>query len=158
MTKVPITVRGADALREELTRLKGVERPRVTQAIAEARAHGDLKENAEYHAARDQQGLMEARIRDIEGKLSNCQVINPAELNAGGKVVFGATVEIVDEDSGDETTYQIVGEDEADIKAGRISYSSPIARALIGKQEGDVVTVATPGGTKSLEIVTVRYA
>lgn len=157
MTKVPITVRGAEALREELTRLKGVERPRVTQAIAEARAHGDLKENAEYHAARDQQGLMEARIRDIEGKLSNCQVINPAELNAGGKVVFGATVEIVDEDSGDETTYQIVGEDEADIKAGRISYSSPIARALIGKEEGDVVTVATPGGTKSLEIVAVRY-
>ena len=156
MTKVPITVRGAEALREELTRLKGVERPRVTQAIAEARAHGDLKENAEYHAARDQQGLMEARIRDIEGKLSNCQVINPAELNAGGKVVFGATVEIVDEDSGDETTYQIVGEDEADIKAGRISYSSPIARALIGKEEGDVVTVATPGGTKSLEIVAVR--
>ena len=157
MTKVPITVRGAEALREELTRLKGVERPRVTQAIAEARAHGDLKENAEYHAARDQQGLMEARIRDIEGKLSNCQVINPAELNAGGKVVFGATVEIVDEGSGDETTYQIVGEDEADIKAGRISYSSPIARALIGKEEGDVVTVATPGGTKSLEIVAVRY-
>ena len=157
MTKVPITVRGAEALREELTRLKGVERPRVTQAIAEARAHGDLKENAEYHAARDPQGLMEARIRDIEGKLSNCQVINPAELNAGGKVVFGATVEIVDEDSGDETTYQIVGEDEADIKAGRISYSSPIARALIGKEEGDVVTVATPGGTKSLEIVAVRY-
>ena len=157
MTKVPITVRGAEALREELTRLKGVERPRVTQAIAEARAHGDLKENAEYHAARDQQGLMEARIRDIEGKLSNCQVINPAELNAGGKVVFGATVEIVDEDSRDETTYQIVGEDEADIKAGRISYSSPIARALIGTEEGDVVTVATPGGTKSLEIVAVRY-
>ena len=157
MTKVPITVRGAEALREELTRLKGVERPRVTQAIAEARAHGDLKENAEYHAARDQQGLMEARIRDIEGKLSNCQVINPAELNAGGKVVFGATVEIVDEDSRDETTYQIVGEDEADIKAGRISYSSPIARALIGKEEGDVVTVTTPGGTKSLEIVAVRY-
>ena len=157
MTKVPITVRGAEALREELTRLKGVERPRVTQAIAEARAHGDLKENAEYHAARDQQGLMEARIRDIEGKLSNCQVINPAELNAGGKVVFGATVEIVDEDSGDETTYQIVGEDEADIKAGRISYSSPIARALIGKEEGDVVTVTTPGGTKSLEITAVRY-
>ena len=157
MTKVPITVRGAEALREELTRLKGVERPRVTQAIAEARAHGDLKENAEYHAARDQQGFMEARIRDIEGKLSNCQVINPAELNAGGKVVFGATVEIVDEDSRDETTYQIVGEDEADIKAGRISYSSPIARALIGKEEGDVVTVATPGGTKSLEIVAVRY-
>ena len=157
MTKVPITVRGAEALREELTRLKGVERPRVTQAIAEARAHGDLKENAEYHAARDQQGLMEARIRDIEGKLSNCQVINPAELNAGGKVVFGATVEIVDEDSRDVTTYLIVGEDEADIKAGRISYSSPIARALIGKEEGDVVTVATPGGTKSLEIVAVRY-
>ena len=157
MTKVPITVRGAEALREELTRLKGVERPRVTQAIAEARAHGDLKENAEYHAARDQQGLMEARIRDIEGKLSNCQVINPAELNAGGKVVFGATVEIVDEDSGDETTYQIVGEDEADIKAGRISYSSPIARALIGKEAGDVVTVTTPGGTKSLEITAVRY-
>ena len=157
MTKVPITVRGAEALREELTRLKGVERPRVTQAIAEARAHGDLKENAEYHAARDQQGLMEARIRDIEGKLSNCQVINPAELNAGGKVVFGATVEIVDEDSGDETTYQIVGEDEADIKAGRISYSSPIARALIGKEAGDVVTVSSPGGTKSLEITAVRY-
>ncbi|MEX1273783.1 MAG: transcription elongation factor GreA [Gammaproteobacteria bacterium] len=157
MTKVPITARGAAALREELGRLKGVERPRVTQAIAEARAHGDLKENAEYHAARDQQGFIEARVRDIEGKLSNCQVINPADLNAGGKVVFGATVDIVDEDSGDETTYQIVGEDEADIKAGRISYSSPIARALIGKEEGDVVQVSTPGGDKSLEIVAVRY-
>ncbi len=157
MTKVPITARGAEALREELSRLKGVERPRVTQAIAEARAHGDLKENAEYHAAREQQGFIEARVRDIEGKLSNCQVINPADLNAGGKVVFGATVEIVDEDSGDETTYQIVGEDEADIKAGRISYSSPIARALIGKEEGAVVQVSTPGGDKSLEIVAVRY-
>ncbi len=157
MTKVPITVRGAAALREELNRLKGVDRQRVTQAIAEARAHGDLKENAEYHAAREQQGFIEARVRDIEGKLSNCQVINPADLNAGGKVVFGATVEIIDENSGDETTYQIVGEDEADIKAGRISYSSPIARALIGKEESDVVKVSTPGGDKSLEIVAVRY-
>lgn len=157
MTKVPITARGAAALREELNRLKGVDRPRVTQAIAEARAHGDLKENAEYHAAREQQGFIEARVRDIEGKLSNCQVINPADLDAGGKVVFGATVEIVDEDSGDETTYQIVGEDEADIKEGRISYSSPIARALIGKEESDVVQVSTPGGDKSLEIVAVRY-
>ena len=133
MEKIPMTAAGHAALESELKRRTAEERPRIIELISEARGHGDLSENAEYHAARDQQGLMEARIRDIEGKLSNCQVINPAELNAGGKVVFGATVEIVDEDSRDETTYQIVGEDEADIKAGRISYRSPIARALIGE-------------------------
>lgn len=156
-TKVPITSRGAAALREELQRLKTVDRPRVIQAIADARAHGDLKENAEYHAAREQQSFMEGRIAEIEGKLANCQVIDPAGLSAGGKVVFGATVDIADEGSGDEMTYQIVGDDEANIKAGLLSYTSPIARALIGKEEGDVVTVATPGGDKTLEVVAVRY-
>ena len=155
--RVPLTKRGAEKLREELQHLKTVERPRIIQAIAEARAHGDLKENAEYHAAREQQSFAEGRIKEIEAKLSNAQIIDVAALDAGGKVVFGATVDLIDEDSGEEITYQIVGEDEADIKAGLISVNSPIARALIGKMEGDVATVNTPGGRRSLEIVEVRY-
>ena len=157
MSKVPLTVRGAERLREELKRLKGVDRPKVIQAIAEARAHGDLKENAEYHAAREQQGFIEGRIQEIEGKLSNAEVIDVTRMNANGKVVFGATVELSDEDSGNEVTYQIVGEDEADIKAGRISINSPIARGLIGKVEGDSVAIRTPAGEKQFEIVGVRY-
>ncbi len=155
--KVPLTKRGAEKLREELQHLKTVERPRIIQAIAEARAHGDLKENAEYHAAREQQSFAEGRIKEIEGKLSHANIIDVAALDAGGKVVFGATVDLIDEDTGDEITYQIVGEDEADIKAGLISINSPIARALIGKMEGDVAVVKTPGGERSLEIVEVRY-
>lgn len=157
MNKVPLTVRGAEKLREELKRLKSVERPRVIEAIAEARAHGDLKENAEYHAAREQQSFIEGRIKEIEGKLSNAQIIDVASMPNTGKVIFGATVELIDEDSGDEVTYQIVGEDEADIKAGLISVNSPIARALIGKQEGEVVPVKAPGGEKQYEIAAVRY-
>jgi len=157
MSKVPLTKRGAEKLREELQNLKTVERPRIIAAIAEARAHGDLKENAEYHAAREQQSFAEGRIKEIEGKLSNATIIDVASLNAGGKVVFGATVVLADEETGDEVTYQIVGEDEADIKAGLISVGSPIARALIGKQEGDVATVTAPGGNKEFEIVEVRY-
>jgi len=157
MNKVPLTKRGAEKLREELQRLKTVDRPRIIAAIAEARAHGDLKENAEYHAAREQQSFAEGRIKEIDGKLSNATIIDVTELDAGGKVVFGATVLISDEDSGEEVTYQIVGEDEADIREGRISFGSPIARALIGKEEGDVVSVVTPGGEKSFEIVEVRY-
>lgn len=157
MSKVPLTLRGAEMLKAELQKLKSEDRPRVVAAIAEARAHGDLKENAEYHAAREQQGFIEGRIKEIEAKLSNAQVIDVTKLNAGGKVVFGATVELSDEDSGDEVTYQIVGEDEADIKAGRISVSSPIARALIGKEEGDVAIVQAPGGTREYEILAVRY-
>ena len=157
MNKVPLTKRGADKLREELQQLKSVERPKIIQAIAEARAHGDLKENAEYHAAREQQGFVEGRIRDIEGKLGHAQIIDVTMLDANGKVVFGATVDIADEDTGDEVTYQIVGEDEADIKAGLISINSPIARALIGKEEGEVATVEAPGGARNLEIVEVRY-
>jgi transcription elongation factor GreA len=157
LTKVPITLRGADKLREELKRLKTEDRPKVIQAIAEARAHGDLKENAEYHAAKDQQGFIEARIKDIEGKLSHAQVIDVTTLGEGGKVVFGATVQLIDEASGDEITYRIVGEDEADIKTGLVSVTSPIARALIGKDEGDQVTVAAPGGDKHYEILEVRY-
>jgi transcription elongation factor GreA len=152
-----MTKRGADKLRKELQRLKSVDRPRVIQAIAEARAHGDLKENAEYHAAREQQGFIEGRIKDIESKLSHSNIIDVAHLDAGGKVVFGATVDLVEEDSGAEVTYQIVGVDEADIKAGLVSVSSPIARALIGKEEGDLATVVAPGGEKSFEIVEVRY-
>ena len=148
MSKVPLTVRGAEKLREELTRLKSEERPRVIQAIAEAREHGDLKENAEYHAG---------RIAEIEGKLSNAQIIDVTRLDPGGKVVFGATVDLVDEDTGKEVTYQIVGDDEADIKQGLISVSSPIARALIGKQEGDLVQVQAPGGVREYEVVGVRY-
>ncbi|HEY1992746.1 MAG TPA: transcription elongation factor GreA [Gammaproteobacteria bacterium] len=157
MSKVPLTVRGAERLREELKRLKGVDRPKVIQAIAEARAHGDLKENAEYHAAREQQGFIEGRIQDIEGKLSNAEIIDVTQMNANGKVIFGATVLLADEDSGDEVTYQIVGEDEADIKAHRISINSPIARGLIGKEAGDVATIRTPAGEKQFEIVEVKY-
>jgi len=157
MSKVPLTRRGAEKLRDELQRLKTVERPRIIQAIAEARAHGDLKENAEYHAAREQQSFVEGRIKEIEGKLSHANIIDVRSLDAGGKVVFGATVDLADEDSGEEVTYQIVGEDEADIKHGMISVSSPIARALIGKEEGDVATVVAPGGERNFEIVEVRY-
>jgi transcription elongation factor GreA len=141
----------------ELQQLKTVDRPRVVEAIAEARAHGDLKENAEYHAAREQQSFIEGRIKDIEGKLGNATIIDVTTVNANGKVVFGATVDVVDENSGDELSYQIVGEDEADIKQGMISISSPIARALIGKEEGDVAEVQTPGGLRELEIIEVRY-
>jgi transcription elongation factor GreA len=157
MNKVPLTARGAEQLRAELQQLKSEARPSVIKAIAEARAHGDLKENAEYHAAREQQGFIEARIRDIEHKLAHAQVIDVTQLDAGGKVVFGATVELLDEESGAEVRYQIVGEDEADIKAGRVSITSPIARALIGKQEGDEVDLRTPGGDRSYEILAVEY-
>jgi len=157
MKKIPITAQGAEKLREELKRLKQVERPRVIQAIAEAREHGDLKENAEYHAAREQQSFIEGRIQEIEAKLANAQIIDPKTLNAGGRVVFGATVVLADEDTGETVTYQIVGDDEADIKEGKISVNAPIARAIIGKEEGDVVDVQTPGGTKTYEIVEVRY-
>ncbi|MEW6648465.1 MAG: transcription elongation factor GreA [Pseudomonadota bacterium] len=157
MSKTPMTQRGAERLREELNELKSVARPRVIAAIAEARAHGDLKENAEYHAAREQQGFIEGRIQEIEGKLSNAQIIDPTALNAGGKVVFGATVVLVEMDTEDEVTYQIVGEDEADIKQSRISVTSPVARALIGKEEGDIAQVQAPGGLREYEIVEVRY-
>jgi transcription elongation factor GreA len=157
MSKVPLTVRGAERLREELKKLKGTDRPKVIQAIAEARAHGDLKENAEYHAAREQQGFIEGRIQDIEGKLGNAEIIDVTQMNANGKVIFGATVLLSDEDAGTEVTYQIVGEDEADIKAGRISINSPIARGLIGKQEGDSVAIRTPAGEKQFEIIEVKY-
>jgi transcription elongation factor GreA len=157
MTKVPITASGAEKLRKELSRLKTAERPRIIQAIAEARTHGDLKENAEYHAAREQQSFIEGRIKEIEGKLSHAHIVDVSSLDAGGKVVFGSTVELADEDTGDSVTYQIVGEDEADIKAGMISINSPIARALIARMEGDVVTVRVPGGERRLEIVEVRY-
>ena len=154
--KTPMTLRGAELLRTELTQLKNVERPKISQQIAEARSHGDLSENAEYDAARDKQGLMEARIRDIEAKLANAQVIDPKTIHAEGRVVFGATVDVED-DKGEESTWQIVGEDEADIKAGRIFVGSPIARALIGKSSGDAVKVQTPGGVKGYEILDVRY-
>lgn len=157
MDKVPLTARGADMLRDELKQLKTVERPKIVEAIATARAHGDLKENAEYHAAKDQQGLTEARIRDIEAKLSNSQIIDVTRLPATGRVVFGSTVRVVDSEGGAEATYQVVGEDEADIKAGLMSVTSPIARALIGKEEGDIVEVQTPGGARSYEILQVEY-
>ncbi|HYW91848.1 MAG TPA: transcription elongation factor GreA [Gammaproteobacteria bacterium] len=157
MKKVPLTVQGAEKLRQELKRLKNEERPRVINAIAEARAHGDLKENAEYHAAREQQGFIEGRIQEIEAKLSNAQVIDVSKLNADGKVVFGATVDLVDEATGEGVSYRIVGEDEASIKQGLVSVNSPIARALIGKEEGDVVTVKAPSGDREYEIVEVRY-
>ncbi|HEY9050430.1 MAG TPA: transcription elongation factor GreA [Gammaproteobacteria bacterium] len=157
MSKVPLTVRGADKLREELNKLKSQDRPKVIEAIAEARAHGDLKENAEYHAAREQQSFIEGRIKEIEAKLSNATVIDVKTLNANGRVVFGATVDLSDEETGEEVTYQIVGDDEADIKQNMISISSPIARALIGKEEGDVAEVQTPGGLRKLEIVQVQY-
>ncbi len=158
MATIPITKRGAEKLKEELHRLKTVDRPWVINAIAEARAQGDLSENAEYDAAKDRQGFIEGRIAEIEGKLSAAQVIDPAQLDAGGKVVFGATVELEDEDTGAAVTYQIVGEDEADLKHGLVNVSSPIARALIGKEEGDVAEVQAPGGVKRFEIVAVRYA
>ena len=157
MNKVPMTVRGAERLRHELQELKTERRPRVIQAIAEARAHGDLRENAEYHAAKEQQSFIEGRISEIEQKLSNAQIIDVTTIDAAGKVVFGATVDLIDEDSGDEVTYQIVGDDEADIKAGRISISSPIARALIGKETGDIAIVNAPGGTRNYEIVAIKY-
>ena len=157
MSKVPLTVRGAEKLREELNELKTIARPRVITAIAEAREHGDLKENAEYHAAREQQSFIEGRIKDIEVKLSNAQIIDVKTLNANGKVVFGATVDVEDIDREEEITYRIVGEDEADIKHGLISVSSPIARALIGKEEGDVAVINAPGGQRELEILEVRY-
>jgi transcription elongation factor GreA len=144
-------------LREELKHLKSVERPKVVEAIATARAHGDLKENAEYHAAKEQQGFIEGRIKEIESKLSNLQVIDVTAIDAKGRIVFGSTVELIDETSGQEIVYKIVGEDEADIRCGKISYSSPIARALIGKNEGDVVSVTAPGGDKDYEVVEVRY-
>ena len=157
MNKVPITVSGAESLQTELKQLKGTDRPKVIEAIAEARAHGDLKENAEYHAAREQQGFIEGRIKNIEAKLSNATIIDVTTVNANGKVVFGATVDVADEETGEELSYQLVGEDEADIKINKISIGSPIARALIGKEEGDVAEVQTPGGVRSLEIVEVKY-
>jgi len=157
MSKVPLTVRGAEKLRAELTELKTVARPKVIQAIAEAREHGDLKENAEYHAAREQQAFIEGRIKDIEGKLSHAQIIDVTTMNADGRVIFGATVDVYEEEADEEHTFQIVGEDEADIKAGLISVSSPMARALIGKSEGDVAVVETPSGARHMEILEVRY-
>ncbi len=157
MATIPLTRRGAEKLKEELQRLKTVERHAVIQAIAEARAQGDLSENAEYDAAKDKQGFIEGRIAELEGKLAAAQVIDPSKLDAGGRVVFGATVDLEEEDSGAKVTYQIVGDDEADLKLGLISISSPIARALIGKEAGDVAEVQAPGGTRSWEIVDVRY-
>ena len=157
MATIPITLRGAEKLKEELHRLKTVDRPWVIQAIAEARAQGDLSENAEYDAAKDRQGFIEGRIQDIQSKLSMASVIDPKGLNAEGKVVFGSTVELEDEDSGDRVTYQIVGEDEADLKLGLINISSPIARAMIGKESGDVAVVQAPGGQRRYEIIQVSY-
>ncbi|HTV52962.1 MAG TPA: transcription elongation factor GreA [Steroidobacteraceae bacterium] len=157
MRRTPMTLRGAEALRVELKRLKTEARPSVIKAIAEARGHGDLSENAEYHAAREQQGFIEGRINDIENKLANAEIIDPSTLPHTGKVVFGAYVELEEQDEGTRVTYQIAGEDEADIRAGRISITSPMARALVGKAEGEVVEVTTPKGTRSYEIVTVRF-
>jgi transcription elongation factor GreA len=157
MTKFPITLRGAEMLREELKRLKSVDRPSVVAAIAEARSHGDLSENAEYDAAKERQGFIEGRIADVEGKLSNAQIIEPAALDADGRVVFGATVDLEDTDSSQSVTYQIVGDDEADLKQNKISLNSPVARALIGKFAGDVAEVQTPGGRREYEILDVRY-
>ena len=157
MKRNPMTLRGAELLRVELKKLKSEDRPNVIKAIAEARAHGDLSENAEYHAAREQQGFIEGRIAEIEGKLSTADIIDVTQLSPGGRVVFGATVDLEAEADGKRVTYTIVGEDEADIRAGRIAIISPIARALIGKSEGDVVEVTAPGGTRSYEIVGIRY-
>ena len=157
MSKVPLTVQGAERLRDELRRLKGEARPRIVEAIAAARAHGDLKENAEYHAAKEQQGLTEARIRDIEAKLAHAQVIDVTTIARDGRVVFGTTVHLIDVDSDAAVSYRIVGEDEADIKQGLLSISSPMARALIGKSEGDSVEVATPSGRRTYEIADVEY-
>ena len=158
MATIPITKRGAEKLKTELHRLKTVDRPAVIAAIAEARAQGDLSENAEYEAAKDRQGFIEGRIQEVESKLSAAQIIDPASIDAEGKVVFGATVQLEDEDTGDAVTYQIVGEDEADLKPGLINISSPIARALIGKEEGDTAEVQAPGGIRRYEIVGVSYS
>jgi len=157
MATIPITKIGAEKLKSELHQLKTVDRPWVINAISEARAQGDLSENAEYEAAKDRQGFVEGRIQEIEGKLSVAQIIDPSEMDAGGKVVFGSTIELEDEESGKKVTYQIVGEDEADIKFGRVNISSPIARALIGKDEGDSVEFQAPGGLKRYEIIAVMY-
>ena len=157
MKRMPLTAKGAERLRAELKRLKTEDRPRVIQAIAEARSHGDLSENAEYHAAREQQSFIEGRIKDLEAHLSNSEIIDVTRLAAGGKVVFGATVRLEDQDDNSKVTYQIVGDAEADIRNGWISVSSPIARALVGKQEGDIVDVVAPNGTRSYEIVKVEY-
>ena len=157
MNKFPLTQQGVDALKDELTQLKSVDRPAVIQAIAEARAHGDLKENAEYHAAREQQGFIEGRIQEIEGKLSNSQVIDVTKLNAEGRIVFGTTVKLTNLENSDEVNYQIVGEDEADLENGKISVGSPISRALIGKEEGDIAVVKAPSGDIEYEIKEVLY-
>lgn len=157
MNKTPMTAEGAAALREELHSRKTADRPRITDAIAEARAHGDLKENAEYHAAREQQSFNEGRIADIESKLSNSEIIDVTRIDAGGKVIFGATVEMENVETGDTVVYRIVGEDEADIKAGKVSVNSPVARALIGKKEGEPAVVRAPGGEIEYEILAVRY-
>jgi len=157
VNQIPVTVKGAALLKDELQRLRGTDRPNVIQAIAEARAQGDLSENAEYEAAKEKQSFIEGRIAELESKLSNLQVIDPKTLNADGRVVFGATVNLEDLDSGDKKTYQIVGDDEADIKGGKISVSSPIARALIGKSAGDIAEVSAPGGIKEYEVIEVLY-
>jgi transcription elongation factor GreA len=157
MSKVPLTVHGAEKLRDELHRLKTVDRPWVIAAIAEARSHGDLSENAEYDAAKERQGFIEGRIQEVEGKLSNAQIIDPKLLDADGRCVFGATIDLEDQDSGVQVTYQIVGEDEADIKSGKLSVASPMARALIGKYAGDVAQVQAPGGIREFELLDVRY-
>lgn len=157
MSKVPLTIAGAQQLRAELQRLKTVDRPNIVTAIAEARAHGDLSENAEYHAAKERQGFIEGRIQEIESKLAHAQIIDPRLLDADGRCVFGATVDLQDLDSGERVSYQIVGDDEADIKAGKVSINSPVARALIGKFAGDVAEVQAPGGVREYEILEVRY-
>lgn len=157
MNKEPMTIRGHELLQQELKKLKGEDRPAVIRAIAEAREHGDLKENAEYHAAKEQQGFIEGRIKELEGKLSHVQVIDVTEIDAGGKVIFGSTVRLLDDDTEKEITYKIVGQDEADIKTGLISYTSPIARALIGKREGDAIEFNAPDGEKSYEVIEVSY-
>jgi transcription elongation factor GreA len=157
MSRIPMTVRGAERVKAELHRLKTVERPAVIQAIADARAHGDLSENADYDAAKERQGFIEGRIAELEGKIANAQVIDPASIDAEGRVVFGATVEIEDLDSGERVVYQIVGDDESDIKSGKVSINSPVARALIGKSEGDTAEVQAPGGVRAYEIVNVDY-
>jgi transcription elongation factor GreA len=157
MSKIPLTVNGAEALRQELHRLKTVERPNVIAAIAEARSHGDLSENAEYDAAKERQSFIEGRIAEVEGKLGNAQIIDPKLLDADGRCVFGATVDLEDLDTGEKVTYQIVGDDEADIKEGKISIGSPIARALIGKYAGDVAEVQAPGGLRQYEVLDVKY-
>jgi transcription elongation factor GreA len=157
MKKIPLTVTGAQSLKTELHRLKTVERPNVIAAIAEARSHGDLSENAEYDAAKERQSFIEGRIAEVEAKLASAQIINPSEIDADGRVVFGATVELEDLESGDAVTYQIVGDDEADIKHGKISVSSPIARALIGRSEGEVAEVQAPSGVREYEVLSVRY-